>query len=110
VFAARDLADWMDALEGMSTPWTVVRSAADAAVDPRVLANHFVTAVEGPARTYPLVASPAQFDGTQPSLARAPEHGEHTEEILLELGHTWEGIAELKARTPSSERPGQPDR
>jgi crotonobetainyl-CoA:carnitine CoA-transferase CaiB-like acyl-CoA transferase len=98
VFAARHLADWMDALEGMSTPWTVVRSAADAAVDPRVLANHFVTAVEGPARTYPLVASPAQFDGTPPSLARAPEHGEHTEEILLELGRTWKGIAELKAR------------
>jgi crotonobetainyl-CoA:carnitine CoA-transferase CaiB-like acyl-CoA transferase len=98
VFAARDLADWIDALEGMSTPWTVVRSAADAAVDPQVVANHFVTPVDGPARTYPLVASPAQFDGTPPSLARAPEHGEHTEEILLELGHTWEDIAQLKAR------------
>jgi len=97
VFAARDLDDWTAALDGLSTPWTVVRSAADAAADPQVAANHFVTTVEGPARTYPLVASPAQFDRTQPSLARAPEHGEHTEEILLELGRTWEDIAELKA-------------
>jgi hypothetical protein len=51
VFAARDLADWVDALDGMSTPWTVVRSAADAAVDPQIVANHFVTTVEGPARS-----------------------------------------------------------
>jgi crotonobetainyl-CoA:carnitine CoA-transferase CaiB-like acyl-CoA transferase len=98
VFAARDLAEWVDALEAMSTPWTVVRTAADAAVDPQVVANHFVTAVDGPAGAYTLVASPAQFDEAPPSLARAPEHGEHTEEILLELGRTWDDIAELKAR------------
>jgi crotonobetainyl-CoA:carnitine CoA-transferase CaiB-like acyl-CoA transferase len=26
----------------------------------------------------------------------APEFGQHTEDVLLELGHSWEDIAELK--------------
>jgi crotonobetainyl-CoA:carnitine CoA-transferase CaiB-like acyl-CoA transferase len=98
IFATRDLADWVQALRGLSTPWTVVKTAAEAAVDPQVTANGFVTQVDGPAGAYPLVASPAQFDNVAPSLVRAPEHGQHTEEILLELGRSWDDIIELKER------------
>ena len=39
VFASRDLAEWVDALQALTTPWTVVQSAAEAAVDPQVVAN-----------------------------------------------------------------------
>ena len=45
----------------------------------------------------------------------APEHGEHTEEVLLEFAYTWDEIAQLRAEgvigpapedaTPSGDAP-----
>jgi crotonobetainyl-CoA:carnitine CoA-transferase CaiB-like acyl-CoA transferase len=93
VFAERDLADWIEAFQGLTTPWTVVQTAAEAARDAQTEANGFVGRVEGRCS---LVRSPATFDGGRPELTRAPEHGEHTEEVLLELGRSWEDIAALK--------------
>jgi crotonobetainyl-CoA:carnitine CoA-transferase CaiB-like acyl-CoA transferase len=98
IFAARDLADWVKALDGLSTPWTAVQTAAETALDRQVVANRYVVDVAGATRTHPMVASPVQFDNGAPSLRRAPDHGEHTEEVLLELGRTWDDITELKAR------------
>jgi formyl-CoA transferase len=53
--------------------------------------------VEGPDGAIPLVNSPVDFYGT-PSAPRgiSPELGQHTEEVLLELGYDWDAIIKLK--------------
>ena len=43
-----------------------------------------------------LVASPAQFDEVAVEVDRAPEHGEHTELLLMDLGYDWDQIAAMK--------------
>jgi crotonobetainyl-CoA:carnitine CoA-transferase CaiB-like acyl-CoA transferase len=95
IFAARDLVDWLQVLPGLTTPWTVVQTAGEAATDPQVVAGGLVAHVDD---RFPLVRTPAQFDGVRPELRPAPDHGQHTEEVLLELGRSWEEILELKAR------------
>jgi len=66
LFASRDLLEWVQLLQGLTTPWTVVQTAAETAADPQVVANHLVPTVRATS-DYPIVASPAQFDDVPPA-------------------------------------------
>jgi crotonobetainyl-CoA:carnitine CoA-transferase CaiB-like acyl-CoA transferase len=98
-FAERTLDEWRPILDRYAGEWTVVQEPSEVHDDPQVRANGYVAAVDtGGASSLPMVTSPVQFDGAEGAPARAPETGEHTEEVLLALGLTWDDIAGLKDR------------
>ena len=66
--------------------------------DVQVLANGYLADVEAEdGSSFQLVANPVQFDEAELCLGPAPEHGQHTEQVLLDvLGLSWDEIAEHK--------------
>ena len=95
-FASRTLDEWKDALATMTGVWAPVQTAAELVDDPQVQANGYLSNVHVDGTDFDLVASPVQMDEAPVQLTPAPEHGQHTEEILLELGVEWDEIARGK--------------
>jgi crotonobetainyl-CoA:carnitine CoA-transferase CaiB-like acyl-CoA transferase len=97
-FASRTFAEWKALLSTIDAPWAPVQAVEELLDDPQVIANDYIgEVVADGVPTYRLPRVPVQFDGEGPALRRAPEHGEHSELILLELGYSWDDIAELQA-------------
>ncbi|MFV0257558.1 MAG: CaiB/BaiF CoA transferase family protein [Acidimicrobiales bacterium] len=92
-FAKRPLADWAEIFAAEDVWWDPVLDIPDMLDDPVVADAGVIRPTDFGDRT---VATPVDFGGYEPPPApRSPEVGEHTEEILLELGRDWAGIAGL---------------
>jgi crotonobetainyl-CoA:carnitine CoA-transferase CaiB-like acyl-CoA transferase len=97
IFAGRTLAEWQTTLADAEGVWAPMQTARELPDDPQAVANGYLAEIERPgAPPFQLVASPVRFDDRSPTLRPAPELGQHTEEVLLELGLSWDELAAAK--------------
>ncbi len=97
IFETRPASAWRDSLAPMKGQWGPFQTLAQIPDDPQVVANELIREVDlGDGTHFRLVANPVQFDETAPTLRKGPEHAQHTEELLLELGLEWEEVTRLK--------------
>jgi crotonobetainyl-CoA:carnitine CoA-transferase CaiB-like acyl-CoA transferase len=95
-FGRRTFAQCKELLSRMDAPWAPMQAVEELLDDPQVVANGYIGTVSEDGLEYRLPAVPVQIDEQPPPMRRAPEHGEHTEAVLLELGYTWDEIVALK--------------
>jgi crotonobetainyl-CoA:carnitine CoA-transferase CaiB-like acyl-CoA transferase len=96
-FAKRTLKEWFTQFATLEGPWAPMQSAGELHDDPQTQANGYLPDMQVGERQIQVVANPVQFDETP--LGEVPpssEMGQHTEEVLLELGLSWDEITRYK--------------
>ena len=98
VFATRTLDEWKVCLIQGGIPFSPFQNLIEAINDPQAIANDFFVPFDHPAYgRIQVLANPLKLSKTPATLRMpAPEFGQHTEEILLEYGYTWEDIEQFK--------------
>ncbi|HUA32709.1 MAG TPA: CoA transferase [Candidatus Binataceae bacterium] len=96
--AQRGFAEWAPIFDRHHLIWAPVQTDAEVLNDPQAEAIGAFAPVDHPTlKNMRLVNSPVEFGDDQPPTHRlAPELGQHTEEVALEIGYTWEEITRLK--------------
>jgi len=102
-FRSKPRAEWLRILRASKGDFifTLVNALQDLPDDPQMRVNGYIVDVEHPQHgPTPMLGIPVRLSVTPGSVRTpAPEHGQHTEEILLDvLGLSWEQIAELREK------------
>ncbi len=100
VMRTRAKADWLQALEAAKLPCGPINDLAEVFADPQVRARGMVTELAHPlAGSVKLVSSPIKLAATPVQQRRAPPLlGQHTDEVLADLGLDADTRAGLRSR------------
>jgi formyl-CoA transferase len=99
VFGSQPMTHWYEVFNGVHVTFGAVRGPQEVIADPQLRLNNIVVPLEGAGGNLKsTVSSPIQVhDVTKVPARRAPEIGEHNEEVLTELGFDAKQIEGLRA-------------
>jgi crotonobetainyl-CoA:carnitine CoA-transferase CaiB-like acyl-CoA transferase len=99
VFGSQPMAHWYEVFNGVHVTFGVVREPQEVVNDPQLRANDIVVPLEGAGgKLTSTIGSPIQVHGVAKAPARrAPALGEHSEQVLKQLGFTASEIDALRA-------------
>lgn len=108
LFASRPAQEWVALFREKGMLIQAVQTYGDLAKDPQALENDMFTTLEHPSHGPLQMTGPVvNLSATPGRIERpAPEFGQHTEEVLLEHGYTWEEIEALRIKGAIGPRVG----
>ena len=99
IFSSQPMSHWYEVFNGVHVTFGAVREPKEVVNDPQLRANDIVVPLEGAGgKLTSTISSPIQVHGvTKVPAKRAPQIGEHNEEVLKELGFDAKAIDGLRA-------------
>jgi formyl-CoA transferase len=99
VFGGKPMAYWHDVLSAIHVTFGEVRGPLEVINDPQLQMNEIVVPLEGAGgKLTSTISSPIQVHGVSKVAAkRAPDLGQHNEEVLQELGFSATEIADFRS-------------